>query len=168
MKNWRNVYQIINDSKVEGTVSTSDNNTSVLSHFSRVWLFATLWIAACQAPLSLGNLQARMLEWIAMPSSRGSSLPRIQSEPLMSPHWQAGSLPLVPPGEAFSNLLLVLKDLAFVSFSTSFSPQNKSFGEKHERWKLHLKNERDFPDGLVAKILYSQCRRPWFNPWAGN
>ena len=28
---------------------------------------------ACQAPLPMGNLQARILEWVAMPSSRGSS-----------------------------------------------------------------------------------------------
>ena len=31
---------------------------------------------ACQAPLSMGILQARILEWVAMPSSRGSSRPR--------------------------------------------------------------------------------------------
>ena len=30
---------------------------------------------AHQAPLSMGILQARILEWIAMPSSRGSSQP---------------------------------------------------------------------------------------------
>ena len=38
--------------------------------------FATPWTAACQAPLSMGLLQARILECIAMPSSRGSSQPR--------------------------------------------------------------------------------------------
>ena len=43
-----------------------------LSHFSHVKLFATLWIVACQAPLPMGILQARILEWVAMPSSRGS------------------------------------------------------------------------------------------------
>ena len=37
---------------------------------------ATLWTVACQAPLSMAILQARMLEWVAMPSSRGSSQPR--------------------------------------------------------------------------------------------
>ena len=36
----------------------------------------TPWTAARQAPLSLGVLQARILEWVAMPSSRGSSQPR--------------------------------------------------------------------------------------------
>ena len=43
---------------------------------SRVWLSETSWIAAFQAPLSLGILQARTLEWVAMSSSRGSSQPR--------------------------------------------------------------------------------------------
>ena len=31
---------------------------------------------ACQAPLSMGILQVRILEWVAMPFSRGSSQPR--------------------------------------------------------------------------------------------
>ena len=43
---------------------------------SHVQLFATLWTVAHQAPLSMGILLARILEWVAMPSSRGSSPPR--------------------------------------------------------------------------------------------
>ena len=43
---------------------------------SHVHLFATPWTAASQTPLSIGILQARILEWAAMPSSRGSSQPR--------------------------------------------------------------------------------------------
>ena len=42
----------------------------------RVWVFATPWIAARQAPLSMGILQARILEWVAIPFSRGSSRPK--------------------------------------------------------------------------------------------
>ena len=34
------------------------------------------WTVARQAPLSIGILQARILEWVAMPSSRESSQPR--------------------------------------------------------------------------------------------
>ena len=41
---------------------------------SRVQLFATLWTVAHQAPLSI--FQARILEWVAISSSRGSSWPR--------------------------------------------------------------------------------------------
>ena len=41
----------------------------VLSH---VRLFATPWTVAHQAPLSIGILQTRILEWVPMPSSKGS------------------------------------------------------------------------------------------------
>ena len=40
---------------------------------SCVWLFVTPWAVACQAPLSMGILQARTLEWVAMSSSKLSS-----------------------------------------------------------------------------------------------
>ena len=39
------------------------------SHFSCVRLCVTLWTVARQAPLSMGILQARTLEWVAMPLS---------------------------------------------------------------------------------------------------
>ena len=45
----------------------------MLSRFSRVRLFVNLWAMACLAPLSIVILQAQILEWVAMPSSRGSS-----------------------------------------------------------------------------------------------
>ena len=47
-------------------------HVQVLSHFSPVGLFANLQTGAHQASLSMGTLQARILEWVAMPSSRGS------------------------------------------------------------------------------------------------
>ena len=40
---------------------------------SRVQLFATPWTVTRQVPLSVGILQAKILEWVAMLSSRGSS-----------------------------------------------------------------------------------------------
>ena len=40
---------------------------------SLVQLFVTLWTVARLASLSMGILQARMLEWVAIPFSRGSS-----------------------------------------------------------------------------------------------
>ena len=47
-----------------------------------------------QAPVSMGILQARILEWVAMPSSRGSSQPRDRSQ---GPTLQVDSLPSEPP-----------------------------------------------------------------------
>ena len=46
---------------------------------SIVQLFVTPWIIAHQAPLSMGTLQARILEWVVMPSSGGSSQLRDQT-----------------------------------------------------------------------------------------
>ena len=71
----------------------------VLSHFT---------VSGCLQPYDLSLpgcsvheiIQARMLEWVTMPSSKESSQPRDQtfiSYWLL--HWQAGSLPLVPPGK---------------------------------------------------------------------
>ena len=69
----------------------------MLSRFSPVQLFATLWTVARQAPLTMGILQAGILEGVTMPSSRGSSSqPRIEPR---SPVLQADSLPSEPPGK---------------------------------------------------------------------
>ena len=38
-----------------------------------VQLFVTPWTVACQASLFRGILQARILEWVTVPFSRGSS-----------------------------------------------------------------------------------------------
>ena len=46
-----------------------------------------------------GLLQARILEWVAMPSSKRSFQPRDGTcASSVSLHWQEGSLPLMPPG----------------------------------------------------------------------
>ena len=62
----------------------------------RVWLFATPWRVVHQIPISMGILQARILEWVAMPSSRGSSQPGIEPK---SPTLQTDSSPSEPPGK---------------------------------------------------------------------
>ena len=48
----------------------------MLSRFSHVQLCGTLWTVAHQAPLSMEFSQARILEWVAMHSSRGYSQAR--------------------------------------------------------------------------------------------
>ena len=47
--------------------------------FTHVQLFVAPWIVAHQAPLSMGLDMARILEWVAISSSRGSSQPRDQT-----------------------------------------------------------------------------------------
>ena len=70
-------------------------NTWVLSCslVSCVWLFATPWTVAWQAPLSMGILQARTLEWVVMPSPGDLPNPGIEAR---SPVLQADSLPAEP------------------------------------------------------------------------
>ena len=51
----------------------------LLSCFSRLWLCAP-WTVYCQPGSSVHEIiQARILEWVAVPSSRGSSRPRDQT-----------------------------------------------------------------------------------------
>ena len=53
------------------------------------------WIVACQAPLSMGIFQVKILEWVAISSSWGSSQPRdqthvsytLQADSLALSHW---------------------------------------------------------------------------------
>ena len=61
---------------------------AVLSHLSRVRLFATLWTVACQASLPMGS-PGKNTGVVAMPSSR--DLPDLGIEPI-SPALQMNSL----------------------------------------------------------------------------
>ena len=51
-----------------------------------------------------GIHQARILEWVAVPSSRGSSQPRDRTCISCLLHWQMGSSPLAPPGKPCGRL----------------------------------------------------------------
>ena len=63
---------------------------SVLNCFSCVQLYATLSTAACQAPLSMEILSARILKWVSMPSLRYLPDPGILPMSLMSPALAGG------------------------------------------------------------------------------
>ena len=60
-----------------------------------------------------GILQIRILEWVSMPSSRGSSHLGIELLYLCLLHWQAGSLPLAP-----SRKLIACRIFFFFFFSS--------------------------------------------------
>ena len=71
----------------------------VLSHFSRVWLFVTPQTAALQAPLSMGSSRQDNCSRLPCPPQGDLPDPGIEPMSLTFLHWQAGSLPLVPPGK---------------------------------------------------------------------
>ena len=79
----KSLWTVIEATKLKDTCSLEEKKwwtylycSWLLSH---VWLFETV---AYQAPLSMGILQARTLEWVAMPTSRGSSNPGIEPRSL--------------------------------------------------------------------------------------
>ena len=105
---------------MEGSCRKSNSVSSVQS-LSRVWLFATPWIAVCQASLSISNSQSLpklMSIKSVMPSSH-----LILCCPLLL-------LPLIPPSiRVFSNeSTLRMRRTKYWSFSFSISPSNEHPG----------------------------------------
>ena len=66
----------------------------VLSHFGHVQLFVTLWTVDYQAPVSMGF--SRQEYWSGLLCIHPGTQPAVLTSHL---HWQAGSLPLLPPGQ---------------------------------------------------------------------
>ena len=89
-----------------------------LSRFSCVQVFVILWTLDCQDPLAMKILQARILEWFAMPSSRGIF-------PIQGPipcllcllHWQVDSLPLSHMGSPALTHLVAKPNFVFQSIT---------------------------------------------------
>ena len=103
---------------------------------SCVWLFATPWSVACQAPLSLGFLRKEYRSGLPFPPPRDLPDPGIQSMSLAYPALQVDSLLLSHLGrhERYQSLLISL----FLNV-TSLVAQ--------------------------IKTVCLQCRRPGFAPW---
>ena len=66
---------------------------------SCVWLSATLWTMACQAPLSMGFFQARIPEWVAIFFSKDLPNPGVEPTSPVSLALQADSLPTQSSGK---------------------------------------------------------------------
>ena len=74
----------------------------------------------CSPPVSSVHevLQTRILEWVAMLFSRGSSWPGIEPPSLLSPTLQAGSLPLAPPRKPL--MKYILREMIQLKFATCY------------------------------------------------
>ena len=80
----------------------SDPYVCVLSPFSRVWLFATLWTVHLQAPLSMGLSPGRNTGVGCHTLLQGIFLTQGSSPRLL--HWQVSPLPLALPGKPLYTL----------------------------------------------------------------
>ena len=78
----------------------------MLSCFSHVWLFVTPWTVARRVLLSVGSYTQEY--WSGLPClPHGIFLTHGLNPYLLHlHHWQAGSLPLVPPGKPTPNLMI--------------------------------------------------------------
>ena len=75
----------------------------MLSHFSCVWLFATQWTVACQAPLSMGF--SRQEYWSGLPCPPPGDHPHLRIELVSAyvsciasrffTHWATGKAPVI-------------------------------------------------------------------------
>ena len=98
---------------------------------SHIHLFATPWTIAHQAPLVHGIFQARILKWVAISFSRGSSWPRDRTHVscvsctdkqvlFLFVFWQAGYLPLHHLGSSrwatISKIIFTLEILNICSY----------------------------------------------------
>ena len=97
----------------------------MLSRFSHVQFFATLWTIAYQAPLSVGFSRQEYWSGLPCPPPGDHPDPRIQSHLFCLLHWQAGSLPLGSPRNPSSmdlsqNILLFVWLILGLYFGLAF------------------------------------------------
>ena len=90
-------------------------SAGMLSCFSHVWLFVTPWTVVRQAPLSMGFSRAKILKWVAISFSRGSSQPRDQTCVSYISYTAGRIFTAEPPGKPIIPLLLIPKSLKFQS-----------------------------------------------------
>ena len=87
----------------------------VLSHFSHVQLFVTLWTIAHQAPLSMGFSRQEYWSGLPCPSPGDLPNPEIEHLSLMSPALAGGFFSTSATWEALNHSLLLL--LLLIRFS---------------------------------------------------
>ena len=123
-------------------VKWSEVKWSEVKSLSRVWLFATLWTVAHQAPPSMGF--SRQEYWSelpfpspgkAIPFSRGSSQPGIEPR---SPALQADSLPSAAASAAAKSLQLCPTLCDPIDGSPPGSPVPKILQARTLEWVYHL------------------------------
>ena len=106
------------DTQSETRLKRLSSSSSMLMHATSV-MFSSLRSYG-QQPRGFyvhGILQARILEYSPVPSSKGSSQPRDLPCLWHLPHWQASSLPLASPRKPQHVNILLQKDLSSINIS---------------------------------------------------
>ena len=124
------------------------------SSLSHVQLFVTTWTVARQAPLPMGILQARILEWVAMPSSGGGGLPNPGIQPRL-PTLQADSFPSEPLGKSvYIQMYMYNWSLCCTTDRTLWS--NYSPIKINNNYKRNFLETGNLPKLRASKLIISQ------------
>ena len=102
----------MNEWTCERTFIGVKKTSYLLSHLSCVQLFVTLWTPPGSSVH--GILQARILEWVAMPSSRGSSQPRDGTQVSHAPCIGSMFFTTLPPWLPVVSMLSHVSELLFM------------------------------------------------------
>ena len=120
---------------------------------SHVQLFLTPQTAAHQAPSSPEILQARILEWVAMPFSRGSSQPRDRP---MSPALQSDSLLSESPGKPSKNFQFEFgKKKKKIHGAERRKNNNRTHFHQKQRFLLKIANHYSQSHQLIFTLFHS-------------
>ena len=121
------------------TLSFTNKEWVLLSHFSHVWLFVTLWTIAHLAPLSMGF--SRQENWSGLHAlfqriflTQGWNL-----HLLLLLSWQVGSLPLAPPGECLKSSMPWTRPILWLDWwGHTYSPGPSLLGHQRTHHILTL------------------------------
>ena len=118
----------------------------VLSWFSCVQLFGTLWTVTHQAPLSTGF--SRQEYWSGLLCPPPGDLPTQGPNPslLCLLHWQVGSLALVPSGKPIKTVAAV---------KTQSSPELNFFNVYHIQPFCNAQDVKSVSSSLIGRIMHN-------------
>ena len=121
-------------------------------HISHTRLFPTLWMVACQAPLSMRF--PRQECWRGLPFPPPGDLPDSGIEPVCagSPALQVPSLALSKPSHHKSPHI-------YSRVGFSLSPLQRPSLFEHEWPQLHKLAQKSLPKCIVLKIIHQQRHR---------
>ena len=126
----------------------------VLSQFSCARLFVTLWTIARQAPLSMEF--SRQEYWNGLPCPPLWNLPNPGVKCLCLLHWQATSLPLVPPEKPIYIRTVVNKSESRSVMSNSLQPHATPYSP----WNSPGQNTGEGSLSLLQGIFPTQRLNP--------
>ena len=110
---------------------------AVLSCFSRVWLFATLWTIAYQVPLSMGFSTEEY--WSGLPCPPPGDLLALGIEPMsLLMHLQMGSLPLALSGKPWKKSAVLQR-----------------------KWAVYMGRAKPPLLNSGSRTRHRQCLNPW-------